>query len=478
MRHTRKRKGGSYRTPMNPMDEFHLRVLNAHGTITPEYYYIVPENVYLLMPNTCGVRTTTSDVVSQSIFESPEEGAKQFRSRFVKGGMNTSKGAPFTVYEPGDIVPIHVFAFSPLLSGVHSFLRTTSAEFPFGFVGTFQPGSLEKLPFLNNAIADGDAKNNYFRLLWVDLIRQYDLVTRRYFYVPNNSYIIQNYCMTLLDYLRSFGDPYKEVLRPYAGLVNGDLTREQCRNIIKFLLPVIPENSMSKTILDTGKYEYSLYDVVDHLSSKDGTPVIILFNACRSLKEATRLESAWNDDDPKTTKPSMALVRAISESGHTNDSEGAVNMKAIRAFRAAKGLSMDTSIVLKYDQLAALLRETYASYNHESDVLFAPLMRKLLPLLDILGSYTPPSGEPVFATKYMDANMARIYGDIEESTRRAAETAAVAEKEGRERELTALKRRRDKLKIDRMTLKKGKRNTTELNVELATVTEQIRRLTA
>jgi len=461
---------------MNPIDEFHLRVLNAHGTISPEYYYIVPDNVYLLMPNTCGVRTTTSDVVSQSVFESPEDGAKRFRSRFVKGGTNTSKGAPFTVYEPGDIIPIHVFTFSPLLSGVNSFLRATSAEFPFGFVGTFQPGSLEKLPFLNNAIVDDAAKNNYFRLLWVDLIRQYNLETRRYFYVPNNSYIIQNYCMTLLDYLRSLGDPYKEVLRPYAGLMNGDLTREQCRNIIKFLLPVIPENSMSRTILDTGRYDYSLYDVVDHLSSKDNAPVIILFNACRSLQEAARLESAWNDDDPKAVKPSMALVRAISESGHTNDSDAAVNMKAIRAFRAAKGLSMDTSIVLKYDQLAGLLRETYASYNPDSDVLFAPLMRKLLPLLDILGSYTPPSGEPVFATKYMDANMARIYGHIEASTRRATETAAVAEKEGQERELTALKRRRDKLKIDRMTLKKGKRNTTEINVELASVTEQIRRL--
>jgi len=487
VKHTRKiknkRNGGSYRTPMNPITDFHLRILTAHGTISPEYYYIVPDNVYLLLPNECGVRTTTAEVVSQSLFQPAEEGVRTFFDRFVKGGSKTAEGAPFTVYEPGDILPMHVFTFDSRLRGVHSFVRKATSDFTFGFVGAFQPGSLEKLPFVDHAVVDGDGiKNNHFLLVWKDMERGYDFDTRTYNFYPKFHWVLQNYCMEVLNYLRTKGETYLEILKPYIGATSGSLTREQCADIFRYIIPVIPENTMASKILATGEYRYSMHDVIAHFSSQivHSKPLIILMNTCRSLQETETLEVDWNDNVVKKGKPSLALVRTVSNYGHTNDSDVAVNMKAINAFRATKGLSSVNDTVLKYDQMLAILAETYASYNSATDSVSGPLMKKMEPLLDVLGSYAPRPVDAVVATKYMDEHVGRIKANAEARAIAAtAASAAAAAAEGaaqKARDLAALKRRRDKLKEDIAFLKRGKKNTGELKAELSAVLEGIRSL--
>lgn len=454
-----RKKGGSYRTPMDPIENFNIRIVNAHGSISPEYYYIVPENVYLMLPNMCGVSTSAEDVAAQSLFQTPEEGIKTFLNRFVKGGSKAVDGAPFTVYEPGDIMPMHVLSFDPRFAITEYFLRREVPDYKFGFVGVFRPGSLERLPFLNDALIDEKgAKNNVFRVVWRDLNSRKGENAN----FPTESWVIQRYCMTLLNYLRRMGDIYTEHLRPYADIDVGTMTREQCNNIFRYLLPMIPESYMASRILASNIYTYSMYDIITEIVSKraDDNPLFVLFNTCRSLQE-------------RGSKPSMAIVRAISNAGHTNSDPAAVNINTINNFRKAKGLSAHKHTVIKYDQLRALLRETKESHDPLTLTEFNPVISKIEPLLAVLSDYMPPAEDVVPATIYMNNNIARIHGEIEESLRIVAAGEEGAKKG---RNLLLLKRRRDKLKDDIAVLKRGKGNATALKAELSSVVEQIREI--
>ena len=480
-----KRKGGSYRTPMNPIDKFNLRIVTAHGTLSPEYYYIVPANVYLMLPNMCGVGTSTEHVVSQPLFQTPEEGIRTFLNRFIKGGTKTDSGAPFTVYEPGDIIPIHVVTFNPTLSTNKYFL--TDERYPnyaFGYVGTFQPGALEKVPFLDYAVVSrGHPINNHFMLSWRDL--KYSYAQEKY--LPGDKWVVQRYCMALINYLNGLGGIYTEFLEPYAGYKMDTMTRADCDMIMRRLLPVIPENSMAAQIIRTNTYNYSMYDIISDLISKrtDDAPLYVLFNVCRTLQEDSVPETNWNANMTKKTKPSMELIRAISNSGHTNSSPAAVNMNTINTFRKAKGLSVHKHSVIKHDQLLALLRETKESYSASTDADFEPILAKIDPLVAMLSTYAPHREDRVGATIFMDNNIERINKEIEESIRATEEAegaaaaasaseAAAASTAQREHELLVLKRRRNKLKENIAFLKSGKKNATEKKAELASVLAQIK----
>jgi len=489
IRRSRKiKRGGSYRTPMNPIEKFDIRIVNGHGSISPEYYYIVPENVYFLMPNTCGVPTAATDVAAQSLFQTPEEGVKTFIDRFVKGGVKAATAAPFTVYEPGDILPMHVFSFDPRLAIKDYFLRKETKHYKFGYVGVFEPGALEKFPLVNDAIVDFEAeKNNLFRVVWADLKVRIDEGV--YKYSPHHPAIIQIYCIKLLNYLRSLGGKYTDYLRPFENYTVVNITREHCNSMFYYLLPLIPQNSMASRILATNRYDYSMNDIVTEIVSKraDDKPLYVLFNTCRSLLEKYSTKSAWNDNNViKRNKPSMALVRAISAAGHTNSDPVAVNMNTINNFRETKGLSPHIQAVIKYDDLLALLGETRGVYDFSTDAEFASLMAKIESLITIL-SVHKPSDEAVGATKFMNSQIAEAR---DESMRRAAADAeaaaaeevakAEATKVANERELIMLKRRREKIKEDISILKRGKMNDSKkeriatLKTELASVLEQIR----
>jgi hypothetical protein len=452
-----RKKGGSYRTPMDPIENFNIRIMNAHGSISPEYYYIVPENVYLLLPNTCGVSASADDVAAQSLFQTPEEGIKTFLNRFVKGGSKAA-GTPFTVYEPGDIIPMHVLSFDPRFAITQYFLRREVPNYNFGFVGIFRPGSLEKLPFLNDALVDEGPKINLFQLIWKDFNSRKSENAN----YSTESWVIQRYCKTLLNYLKRMGDIYTEYLRPYEDIDVGTMTREQCDNIIRFLLPVIPESYMAYRILASKIYTYSMYDIITEVVSKRANdhPLFVVMNTCRSLQE-------------RGSKPSMAIVRAISNASHTNSDPAAVNMNTINNFRKAKGLSLHKHAVLKYDQLRTFLRETKESHNPLTDTEFNPVISRIESLLAVLSDYIPPAEDIVSATIYMNNNIARIHGEIEESLRIVA---AEAEGVKKDRDLLLLKRRRDKLKDDIAVLKRGKGNATALKAELSSILEQIREI--
>ena len=501
VRQTRKikpsgKKGGSYRTPMDPIENFHIRIVNAHGSISPEYYYIVPENVYLMLPNTCGVTTSSKDVVSQSLFQTPEEGVKTFIDRFVKGGAKTAEGAPFTVYEPGDIIPIHTMTFDPRFESKY-FLSKEVPGYAFGFVGTFQPGALGKLPFVHDALVEDPSvpRNNRFIVLWRDLV--YRIVNGEYKYVPQNYWVIQRYCMSILNYLRGLGGAYTTFLEPCNDMTLETMTRERCDHVFRYVLPVIPQNSMAPQIMSGKGYTYSMYDIVTEIVSNrtDDKPIFVLFNTCRTLQERVVAEGSWNENAVERHKPSMSLIRAISAAGHTNSEPVNINMNKINTFRKAKGLPIHKHAVIKYDQLLALLGETKASYDASTDADFAPVIARIDPLLAILGAYTPPAVDVVGATRYMEYHIARINGEIEESLRAiaaaeaaakaTAEAAASADAEARKaRDLLAFRHRRDKIKDDIAVLKRGKENASKkdtvakLKAELSDVLEKIKELQA
>ena len=471
VRHTRRRKGGSYRTPMRPIDNFHLRILNAHGSISPEYYYIVPDNVYLLLPNVCGVLTLTRDAVTQPILETPEEGIRTFRERFVQDGARTAEGAPFTVYEPGDILPVHIFHFDPAL-GPGAFVRKAENIVRFIYMGLFQPGSLEHLPFVNNAPSCYGYRStgNCYSLEWEDPM-SYRLST--------SLSAVQNYCMTLIEYLKTKGGAYTKLLHRYSGVTLSNLTREQCVEIIRLLLPVIPENSMAPTILATENYRYSLYDIVEHCLAQrtDKHPMYILINACRSLQESVL---GLEEEKIVRTMPSMSLVRAISGSVHTDDGTSAVNMKIMNDLRRKKGLPSYDYPVIKYDQLRTLLEESRSLYSPETDAEYTGTISKLDGLLEVLGPYAPSALDAVYATKYMGEHMGRITSESDAALRRAAEAAnasrRVAAEASRAHNVTTYKRKKQQLQMNKKYAKSAEAKA-EINAQIRNFTAKIKELT-
>lgn len=466
VKYTRKREGGSYRAPIERLERFRLRICNAHGTITPEYYYIVPDNVFILLPNSCGLPTSTNDVVSESIFFPAEEGAALFMDRFLKGGTRTETGAQFTVYVPGDILPIHVFDFN-------SMLAWKTDELQFGYVGIFLPGALVNLPFLHHPVAPTGVERNLFKLRWYPTP-----AGEIYPYIPEGRLdIAQNFCMTIINYLRTAGPHYKEMLKKYKDIHARTITRSDCLQILDKLIPMIPQNTIAPAIVETRQHAYSMYDVVNHCEmKKTDAPLIILMNACRSLQEQ---EAVDFDTDMTPSKPSMMLIRALSNAVHTDEKATSLNIKQIQAFRDVKGLPSIPFPVMKYDALFTFLSETFIAYNPETDSAYKPLMDLLESFMIMLRDYKPFGIKPR-ATAYMEENIDRIHAQVTELAATAAATATTAKnvliKAEKTEAIVRLKRRREALKTTRLQRKSRKENTTNINRELASIKDELDRL--
>lgn len=458
-KYTRKRKGGSYRPPMDGLSKFHLRICTAHGAITPEYFYVVPDNVFLLLPNSCGVSTSTNDVISDPLFLPGKEGYEYFMHRFFKEGGRTESGARFTVYVPGDILPVHVFHFLSLLS--------LKEKIRFGYTGIFVPGSLSRLPFLHHPVAL--PSSNFYALRWVN-----PTTTESYHVVPHDHDIAQNFSMVLLKYLREKGHNYREYLKKYAEFHQTTMSYSDCYRLLNEVIPIIPENLLAATIVQTGQHTYSLYDIVDHCvmsKKKTDSPLIILMNACRTLQEREVVDF---ETDETPSKPSMALIRTLSAAGHTDDKATSLNMKNIQAFRDTKGLPAIPFPVMKHDALFAFLSQTFTAYNPETDSAYKPLLDLIEPFMNMLGEYRP-FGEKQRATAYMEENIDRIYA-------RAAELAAIAaagknahNKAEKAETILRLKRRRESLKATRFHTK-SKTEKSTINSELKTIREELNTL--
>ena len=132
-------KGGSYSIPLRPEDrpaaDYDLNILTAHGEITPDYYYIVPDNTIIILPNACGLVLKVDESAADYLFMEPTEAKAAFERDFMT--TTGKRRAPFTAYFPGDIMPLHLFTFSPLL-------HIYPGQFTMGFVGVFKPGALYK----------------------------------------------------------------------------------------------------------------------------------------------------------------------------------------------------------------------------------------------------------------------------------------------------------------------------------------------
>jgi hypothetical protein len=452
-KYTRKRKGGSYRAPMDGLSKFHLRICTAHGAVTPEYFYVVPDNVFLLLPNSCGVKTTTDEVISDPIFLPGKEGYEYFMHRFFKEGGRTESGARFTVYVPGDILPVHVFYFLSLLS--------LKEKIRFGYTGIFLPGSLNRLPFLHHPVAL--PRSNFYALRWVNPNAS----------LPHDNDIAQNFSMVLLTYLREKGHSYREYLKKYAEFHQTTMSYSDCYRLLNEVIPIIPENLLAPTILQTGQHAYSLYDIVDHckMSKKTDSPLIILMNACRTLQEREVVDF---ETDETPSKPSMPLIRTLSAAGHTDDKATSLNMKNIQAFRDTKGLPAMPFSVMKHDALFAFLSQTFTAYNPETDSAYKPLLDLIEPFMIILGEYRP-FGEKQRATSYMEANIDRIHARETELAAVAAAGKNAHNKAEKAETILRLKRRRESLKATRFH-SKSKAEKSNINGKLKIIKEELNTL--
>lgn len=483
-RRRRRRHGGSYAIPVRPSDrpaDYDLFLLTGHGEITPEFYYIVPDNVLLLLPNMCGVPLAASKTATSYLFSTPEQAIKDFEIDFFGAAVPASAGAgshaapsrlssPFTVYVPGDILPLHQFYFSPCL-GWEKFVNGRSNRLDFGFVGLFKPGALHKHPLLPlfkshpypniYSLEFGAPTNAYQASSYkksIAKVIQYFIASKDY----NYSRLGQEAAArvgsevdyrTKKDFYDSFrkGDP--KYVEPYINV------RPNAVNVINMLIPNIPENVLHEFVLNDKKKIFFLNEIV----KPSEKPAIYLINTCRSLlEEATEpsfeLESAYV---PNMSKPSMKLVRTVSNVGKQE-----FNMKRLNEFRISKGLLVETPQVIKYDALAAYLKSSIDAYDAETDKMYAPLFEGLQTVYSQLTSYVPTVRIKASETaeRHLEAAAAAASAaeDMEKKARLRAELP---------KELESVKRLIKSYQTDLLYLKKGKASAEDIEWTMSQIRE-------
>jgi hypothetical protein len=484
-RQTRRRhRGGSYTIPVRSADrptDYDLFLLTGHGEITPEFYYIVPDNVLLLLPNMCGVPLAASKTATSYLFSTPEQAIKDFEIDFFGAAAPAASGAgarapsrlisPFTVYLPGDILPLHQFYFSPCL-GWEKFVSGRSNRLDFGFVGLFRPGALHKHPLLPlfkshpypniYSLEFGIPTNIYQASSYKKAIAktiQYFIVSKEYEYsmLGQTAAVIVGSDVdyrTKRDFYESFrkGDP--KYVEPYINV------RSNAVKVINTLIPTIPENLLNESVLKEKKKIFFLNEIV----KPSEKPSIYLINTCRSLfEDATspsfELASAYV---PNMSKPSMKLVRTVSNVGKQE-----FNMKRLNEFRATKGLPVDIPQVIKYDALAAYLKSTIDAYNAEADTIYAPLFEAIQTVHSQLTSYMPTVRVKASETAEYRLEAAAAAASAAEEEETKARLRAELPKE-----LESVKRLIKSYQTDLMYLKKGKASAEEIEL----TTSQIREL--
>ena len=465
-RQTRRRhRGGSYTIPVRPSDrpaDYDFFLLTGHGEITPEFYYIVPDNVLLLLPNMCGVPLAASKTATSYLFSSPAQAIKEFEYDFFEtaaagaGARAPSRlVSPFTVYLPGDILPLHQFYFSPCL-GWEKFVNGRSNQLDFGFVGLFRPGALHKHPLLplfkshpypniyslefgapTNVAQASSYKKSIAKAI------QYFIVSKEYDYK-----ILGQEAAVLvgsdIDY-RTKGDFYDSFRKGDPKYVESYINvRSNAVKVINTLIPTIPENILYESVLKEKKKIFFLNEIV----KPSEKPSIYLINTCRSLfEDATapvfELASAYV---PNMSKPSMKLVRTVSNVGKQE-----FNMKRLNEFRISKGLSVETPQVMKYDALAAYLKSSMDAYDTEADTIYAPLFEGLQSVYSQLISYVPTVRVKASETAERRLEAAAAAASVAEEEEKKARLRAELPKE-----LESVKRLIKSYQTDLLYLKKGK----------------------
>jgi len=487
---TRKtKKGGSYLVPIRvadrPRDDYDLHILIAHGSISPEFYYVVPPNVILLMPNACGLPLSSAKQATDYLFMTPADAKGAFERDFFEtaGGSLAKLRSEFTVYLPGDIMPLHQFTFDPVL-GKTPFLQGRRDKLNFGFVGLFQPGGLHSTPITKDAYPYTDAPNLYN----VPFKEGIYLIGGKTYY-RNPFRFAEILISNALAYYSKQTDPLYRSLYPKLApalnaivgtakrvvggtyeiqLLRGDTSQwlvatdphKAATDLMELVLPVMPENQLAPKILETGRRAFFLHEIVKPAAQ----PQIYLLNSCRSLHEKGENGRNWfnaaNSKPVKKesfnfTKPSMSLVRTISESGKKE-----LNMGKINAFRSSKGLPPNTETVLKYDSFRTLLEETVAVYDAEADMAYGPLVEDIQSVLAHLRTYEPAVrvAESTAAEETLEMERKAAIAALEAERAAVAAAAVVTRKETIAAEIEKQKRILTKLRDDIQIFTRAKRN--------------------
>lgn len=503
---TRKNKtsGGAYKIPLrdtNLVEPYTTRYINAHGEISPEIFYVIPEKTYILMPNVCGVSTSTRQTFSEPLYLNREETDTSFRMRFTTG-------SGYTVFQPGDIIPLQTLRFDPTLKS------TIPDKLFFGFVGVFSEGILKESPILKNLIKH-KISDNVFEYHWKDLgsfifdllehIRNFLNIQEKdtkgkpitpiytvyklildticgfpvtiYDALNTSTLKIFNDNIYRIDYMKSkvtyIGENYTKKI-PYAILLSS----------LRHLLPLIPENSINKSIgnliLDAYREKRfvsrkGIHEVIEETRDPTKNTFFIL-NACRSLLEERT--TTWNIDSTLSntmnksinlTKYSAKLISKIDTYTQQNITNpyATINMNLINELRGKRGFKKIIQPILTYHELEEIFRQTISISTFE-DREFTSMLDLMKDIVKELEVYTPI--QRVKATEDMEAAAVA-------SRDKSLEILA----DERKKELEILQKRR-KLILDKIrntkTIRRGtpeerKRTLEDLTKELQDIEERI-----
>jgi hypothetical protein len=511
------RKGGAYSIPIRDIKEHYaIRLVNAHGEISPEIFYVVPDKSYLIMPNICGVPTGIFQTFTDPAYLPIDKAFESFRQKFGVIGE-----VPYTIFTPGDIIPMQTFLFDPTLP-------TSEKDIKVGFVGVFGPSVFFNNPFIQDA--------RKFQYLGADNV----------FSIPLKN--VNMFMFELLEYIRlhlntldkdSKGKPlspiyriYKTILDSLAGvkisvrqsleedtrmtfsqgpvsygtgldeyilsMSRGRFSKEKIEKIkynksleaIRYLLPLIPENMIGSTVgqmllenINKKLTRISINQIIEK-TRDPSVDTYFVINACRSLREskdvpefdfmadsvevvAAAAAAAATDKNDKyktinTSKYSATLISKMNSLVKEREENplGIINMKRINELRVKKGLKKYIQTILNYSELYKLFREMINIEDPGAE--FVPMIESIKDVFTELESYAPK--ETVKATTNIRSEV---------NLERARVIEKVKEEMGKEKEL--LERRRKILvgKIRELKTMRSGISATDKEERLASLRQEI-----
>lgn len=490
--------GGAYKAPLRPadfiLDDKHsIQYICAHGEISPEIFYVVPKGVYVLLPNVCGVATSVTHTISDPIYQNKDDADSIFRKKFITGELS-DKGAQFTVFTPGDIMPMQTFIFSPFVG------RIKKNKTMFGFVGVFEPSILNDNP-LYTSIKTLRIYDNIFQLNDAQLRKLlWDVMN----YLKNGFgtkptgpiYGLYRECLRRLintsvkteDLLKYdvriiISHPEISVLPEFYRqklIIYNDVLDKIPINLVIYCLNIlihtIPENNLanliSKKYLESVKSNskqplFSIKTLVDNAKIEEGNTYFVV-NACRSLMErkgGIGFNLEHNEEIPGSAAATMtAMATAVYSRPNSSkysaeiiskidafalnadgDPTTALNMNNINAVRKANGLDTIRKDVFHYSELREIFRETVTRSLADPGP-YSVLIERLKEVVGKLENYRPI--EEVRATSRIKEEVA-IASDAAAAASLANTATATTERRAElDREIETVKRQIAKLKLN------------------------------
>lgn len=458
---TRKTKGGAYHTPIRILPEnFSVRFINAHGDISPEIFYVIPDKTYIIMPNVCGVSTSLSQTFTDPLYLAPNEAFDSFKNRFTLPKESNGRQL-YTVYVPGDIIPMQTCLFDPTLP-------FTKEHLLVGFVGVFGPGQFFNNSFIQKKVKYKNAgADNVLAIPWKEVnMFMFELLEHIRIYLGGLekdrkgkpiSAIYRIY-KAVLDGIQGVTVPVRKSLEDDTRLVFslgplyhdmeihegrfdykkiGAINYKKSMEAIRYLLPLIPENTFGENIaqllLDNKDKKLTRMSI-NRIVEKTRDPSLDTFfvlNACRSLLESKNVGSEFNFGPTEVgatatatanttissnnkykkidmSKYSAALIEKMDTLTLENSSKpmANINMKKINELRAKKGLKPLIQNILTHGELYEIFRGVIEI--PESGEEYVPMIDSIKTVLSELEGYAPREKVKATVNVASEAESARI----------------------------------------------------------------------